>query len=51
MRRIVRLNGVTAERLGITHDTLVEAARDAPGPGACVDEDRRRGRRRRLPDG
>ena len=32
MRRIVRLNGATAERLGIAHDTLVELRGAHPAP-------------------
>ena len=32
MRRIVRLNGATAERLGIVHDTLVELRGAHPAP-------------------
>ena len=32
MRRIVRVNGVTAERLGVVHDTLVELRGTHPAP-------------------
>ena len=32
MRRVVRLNGVTAERLGVVHDALVELRGTHPAP-------------------